>query len=213
MEAEAMKELSQKSLGGIMKKIYLASPYTGTEERIMEATKETWKPIKNFPGYDISDYGRVRTWRDSQGRTYGRSMSHIITQDKAKHGGYPSVRIVKNGHYKHLCVHKLVLESFRSERKKGFECRHLDGNPQNNHLDNLAWGTSLENKNDIRRHGGHMNRGVFNGNSKINEKIVAEIKHLLEQRNLSQSRIAKQFKISQPHVCGINKNRYWVSND
>lgn len=50
-------------------------------------------------------------------------------------------------------VHVLVLEAFDRPRPKGAVCRHLDGNPINNHLSNLAWGTHKENTEDRKRHG------------------------------------------------------------
>jgi DNA-binding CsgD family transcriptional regulator len=32
-------------------------------------------------------------------------------------------------------------------------CRHLDGNPANNHISNLGWGTNSENTQDRLEHG------------------------------------------------------------
>jgi hypothetical protein len=49
-------------------------------------------------------------------------------------------------------VHHLVLEAFVGLCPEGQECRHLDGNPGNNRLGNLAWGTRLENMADRYRH-------------------------------------------------------------
>jgi len=45
---------------------------------------------------------------------------------------------------------------------EGMECRHLDGNPGNNNLENLAWGTREENMKDRVDHG-VSNRGTRNG--------------------------------------------------
>lgn len=38
-------------------------------------------------------------------------------------------------------------------RPDGLECRHLDGNPANNRLLNLKWGTRTENVHDSMLHG------------------------------------------------------------
>jgi hypothetical protein len=48
-----------------------------------------------------------------------------------------------------------VLEAFVGPRPPGLECRHLDGNPANSVLANLAWGTHSENMQDRVRHGTH----------------------------------------------------------
>lgn len=49
-------------------------------------------------------------------------------------------------------VSHLVCEAFHGPRPSGYQCMHLDGNPQNNNVDNLAWGTVYENSNEpIRR--------------------------------------------------------------
>lgn len=52
----------------------------------------------------------------------------------------------------------MVLRAFVGEPPAGHECRHLDGDRQNNALDNLAWGTRAENVADTIRHGRHSNR-------------------------------------------------------
>lgn len=50
-------------------------------------------------------------------------------------------------------VHCIVLEAFIGPCPEGMECRHLDGNPANNRIGNLKWGTPAENHADSVRHG------------------------------------------------------------
>src|SRR4051794_38431819 len=50
-------------------------------------------------------------------------------------------------------IHRLVLEAFVGPCPDGLECRHLDGDPGNNLLSNLKWGTRLENFQDSVKHG------------------------------------------------------------
>jgi HNH endonuclease len=64
--------------------------------------------------------------------------------------GYQSIKF---GRWKRFRLHSLVLECFVGPRPPGMECRHLDGNPSNNALENLAWGTRSENRADQVRHG------------------------------------------------------------
>jgi hypothetical protein len=50
-------------------------------------------------------------------------------------------------------VHRLVLEAFVGPCPPGLECLHEGGNPGNNALGNLRWGTRKENHADSVRHG------------------------------------------------------------
>lgn len=52
-------------------------------------------------------------------------------------------------------VAPLVLEAFVGPRPRGTECCHWDGDPTNDALSNLRWGTSKENSADQMRHGRH----------------------------------------------------------
>ena len=70
-----------------------------------------------------------------------------------KNTGYLYVFLYnKNGMKKHY-IHLLILRAFRGNKKEGQESRYLDGNNQNNHINNLEWGTKKDNANDKRKHG------------------------------------------------------------
>lgn len=120
----------------------------------MNTQNEIWKPIPGYEGqYEVSDQGRVRsldrTITNSKGvtsRLTGRTLRSSPTK-----AGYPIVQIPPKKRY----VHRLVLEAFIGSCPQGMECRHLDGNPSNNRLDNLVWGTHSENNRDIVTHGKH----------------------------------------------------------
>ena len=171
---------------------------------------EIWKPVHGFNGYEVSNFGRVRSWRDYQGNDFGRKKPIILRQRFAlKRGGYPFVQIVKNRKYYTKIVHKLVLNAFVGYREEGYECRHLDGNPRNNNLSNIKWGTSQENTNDLIRHGWHRNRGEKNGMSSLTKSEVFKIKRMLTENNLPQSKIANIFGVSQPTISEINTGKRW----
>lgn len=67
--------------------------------------------------------------------------------------GYARVHIERPAPACMVKVHRLVLESFVCPRPEGAECRHLNGDPSDNRLANLRWGTSADNKADQRAHG------------------------------------------------------------
>lgn len=52
-------------------------------------------------------------------------------------------------------VHSLVALAFIGPRPHGYEVCHNNGNPLDNRVDNLRYGTSADNKLDQVRHGTH----------------------------------------------------------
>lgn len=124
----------------------------------MDQSNEIWKPVVGYEGiYEVSDQGRVRSLdrivAHNSGRTqrvYGKAMS--VNRNSR---GYMNVGLHKNGTLKTGAVHVLVLQAFVGPRPDGQVCRHLNGNPIDNRLANLAWGTHSENQYDSILHGTH----------------------------------------------------------
>ena len=121
---------------------------------------EKWKAIPGYLGlYEVSDHGRVRSVagvrRVGGGEGYLRPYPSRIRSLHTDKAGYPRVTLKSNGVSRNHLVHHLVLEAFVGPKPAGQECRHLNGNPADDRLENLQWGTSSENKHDIVRHGRH----------------------------------------------------------
>ena len=101
--------------------------------------------IKNHPKYFINQDGSVRS--------VNRFGSRILKFTKNKTTGYIYYVIWTNGRYHTVYMHRLLLETFVGPCPKGMECRHLDDNKSNNSLDNLIWGTHIENCADRIKNG------------------------------------------------------------
>jgi NUMOD4 motif/HNH endonuclease len=107
-----------------------------------------WKPVPGYEGlYEVSTEGQVRSFR--RRGTSGK----VLSRGHAKRGGYLTVSLLRGCHQSTRPVHSLVLEAFVGPRPEGAEIRHLDGDPTNARLSNLAYGTRSENVLDKRRHG------------------------------------------------------------
>ena len=116
----------------------------------METVTETWLPIPGYEGrYDVSDQGRVRSWLPCRGMAIPRVLRPGINR-----GGYPLVVLYFNGKTTRE-VHRLVSLAFIGPLPEGQHTRHLNGNPANNALSNLVYGTISENNLDCVRHGTH----------------------------------------------------------
>jgi len=163
---------------------------------------ERWKDICGFEGvYQISTHGRIRRfWRNAPG---GYKMLNPWIDRKT---GYQRIDLCVGGKKDIRRVHQLVLATFVGPMHSGMEGRHLDGNRQNNYLDNLRWGTKSENQQDRKLHGTD-NRGV--GNTKLTISQVREIKGLLLSGDKTHREIAALFGIKRSTVTDINTGKRW----
>lgn len=103
---------------------------------------EEWRPIKGFPGYYISDQGRVKSLK--------RRKEKLLKQWLGTHG-YPQVTLSNEGQLTTETVHRLVAKAFLGISDDQ-EIDHIDGNPLNNRLDNLRVCSHAENMKNRRRH-------------------------------------------------------------
>lgn len=154
-----------------------------------------WKTIEEAPLYEVSDEGQVRRG--------GR----ILKPNTNGTTGHRSVHLRNDNRSIQRYIHRLVLMVFVGECPVGHECRHLDGNPNNNRLDNLAWGTRSENYNDARRHGTNT-KGSIHGMSKLRECEVEEIRRL-RSLGIRACEIGPMFKITPQNVSKICCGKAW----
>lgn len=106
---------------------------------------ERWLPVVGFEGlYEVSDLGRVRSLRTD--RVLSTEMNHL-------RGGYVRVKFSINRKWHRSLVHRLVLEAFVGPLPEGMVTRHLNGEPTDNRLENIVYGTQSENQHDAVRHG------------------------------------------------------------
>ena len=95
-------------------------------------------------------------------------------------GQYPYVVLRDGPRNWTVKVHTLVLIAFVGPRPDGLMCCHNDGDPTNNHLDNLRWDTGSANMQDMIRHGRYKN-GPALAARKFNASEIQQIR--IERRN------------------------------
>ena len=137
---------------------------------------ETWKPIPDFPGYEVSDHGRVRSYHRRTPGCYSGSVWEIantprrILKGAYKAKGYQFVSLRRDGNCYTRMVHRLVLEVFVGPCPEGQETCHNDGHPRNNHLSNLRYDTHWANQQDAKAH------GSFTGRGKLSDQEVLQLR-------------------------------------
>lgn len=104
--------------------------------------EEIWMPVKNFPGYLISNMGRLKSFK--------RNKVRILKPLKGKYLHYSLQYGTK---YKHCSIHRLIAIHFIVNPENKPEVNHKDGNKQNNNIYNLEWATICENRQHAYRTG------------------------------------------------------------
>ncbi|MGC5028163.1 NUMOD4 motif-containing HNH endonuclease [Tsukamurella sp. DT100] len=120
---------------------------------------EEWRAVGDGWPYEVSDIGRVRsisrTITSSNG--YQRRLNGRVLRGTPSDSGHLLVDLCDGGRRWNAKVHVLVAAAFYGPRPEGMETRHLDGDPTNNRVENLRYGTRSENHLDRVLHGTHKN--------------------------------------------------------
>lgn len=97
-----------------------------------------WLPIKDFPSYEINQYGDVRNIH-----------TKYIKMKRTNAWGYNDVKLKgKDKKFHTKLVHRLVAKTFydiSEERSNILQVNHIDGNKTNNFIANLEWVTGKQN--------------------------------------------------------------------
>lgn len=107
-------------------------------------------------------------------------------------------------------IHRLVAELYIPNPENKPEVNHINGVKTDNRVDNLEWVSSTENMKHAYKLGlKKVLNGDSNGNSKLNEKQIAEIRQKYTPRKYSTYKLAKEYNVSQSVVFYIIKNIMW----
>lgn len=108
-----------------------------------EIINEIWRPVPGYEGlYEVSNFGNVKSLPKLCGNHL--SKEKILKPEKLRNG-YLMVCLSNNKNIKGMMIHRLVAMAFLENENGMREVDHLDGNKQNNKLNNLKWVTRLQN--------------------------------------------------------------------
>lgn len=177
----------------------MADPEFNTQE----LQSEEWRPIKQFPGCEVSNLGRVRSSRSSHKGyfrvprllkgTIGRNGYHYVNLDKVP-----------------KAVHRFVLEAFVGPCPNGMEACHGDGVRANNRVSNLRWDTTKANHLDSVRHGTHNPNGLERGRvARLFKYTPEQLRWILANRaNYSQRELSNRSGVHYSTVRRVCQGRY-----
>jgi len=166
---------------------------------------EEWRPVVGFEEtYEASILG-VRRIVGGQGARAGRILKQFLDAQ-----GYLCVQLHLHGKGTLHRVAHLVADAFLPPKGPTDQVlRHLNDDPTDNRVANLAWGTYSDNLDDAYRNGRSSTSGNANGMAKLTEDNVREIRRLYATGDFTQKELALKFGVSQSVVSGIVQRRTW----
>ena len=123
---------------------------------------EEWRDVRGYEGrYQVSNYGRVRSVQ------YKGSPRIYVLKPCYGSTRYPLVTLVdKDGKSRNEHIHRMVAEAFIPNPDNLPYVMHIDESRTNCYVDNLKWGTGIENGNTPLRLQRLHNRSKTNGIAK-----------------------------------------------
>lgn len=163
---------------------------------------------KSFKGrYQVDCCGNVWSLRREKivnGRLYawaGKQMKSFIDSNGYKYTSLSDGKLKIKA-----AIHTIVLQSFKNKPANAEVCRHLDGNPLNNCIWNLEWGSYKDNYEDSRKHGKNQ-QGERSSRSKLTQK---QVKKILESKQNSFE-LSKKYKVASSTIRAIKTGQNWKS--
>ncbi len=93
-----------------------------------------WKPIKDYPNYEVNQQGEVRSLKYRSHIGVTRQLTPMKT-----HKGYLTVALYRDGKRTIRPIHRLVAQTFIPNPENLPQVNHKNENKQDNSVRNLEW--------------------------------------------------------------------------
>lgn len=113
----------------------MQSDSMASTESLVDTEFEVWVPVRDFPQYEVSNWGNVRN-----------VCSGTVLKAAARNNGYRAVTLCNLGVQCKYLMHRLVAVHFIPNPENKPEVDHINHNKADNNVSNLRWATSSENK-------------------------------------------------------------------
>ena len=170
-----------------------------------------WKPITDFPGYEVSDEGAVRRVARSghaRCRDKGLTLPYDLSPTVGTNG-YRAVGLYRNNKVKRIKVARLVARAFLGDPPSPkHHAAHRNGVRTDDRAANLYWATVSENTADKWTHG-TMARGERVGCAVLTEPQIIEIRSRYSVGDVSQRALAREYGVAQSSMWAAIHGRNW----
>lgn len=129
--------------------------------------REIWEEIPGFSQYQISNKGRLKSFKS-------RPQNGLVLSNINATGGYLSVVLRRKEGDRYTRIHRLVAEAFIPNPENKREVNHKDSDKQNNRVDNLEWATPVENCRHAARVNPDMLSGMKYHNQVVRPKTISQ---------------------------------------
>lgn len=158
---------------------------------------EIWRDIDGYRGYQVSNFGRVRSFANNR---HGLCEEHhMLNPVKGKNGRY-TVCLGRGNRY---LVSRLVATAFIPNPSNLPIVRHMDDDPLNNHVSNLAWGTQMDNMQDCVKHGRLVGNTVPATEAKKKKIIGKTVDGTKTLTFSSVNEAARSLKLWPQHISSV----------
>lgn len=182
----------------------------------MDIIAEEWRPVPGAEGrYEVSNLGRVKSLKRvvscglQHGKLRTRTVPEKILSPCKDTDGYDLVRFSwKEKEKPRPCtVHKLVAMAFLGPRPEGCWVLHGPKGKEDNSIENLYYGTPVQNVKDKWRDGTVI-IGEKHHKAKLKEVDVIAIRDLYRQ-GLTQKAIAARYCVGVTAIAKIVNRENW----
>jgi hypothetical protein len=167
-------------------------------------TAELWRSIPDYPGYEVSDRGRIRSYYKNGGGGLGWHIADEPQRILAASPDSRGYRIVvlkhKSGERHCLKAATIIARVFIGPRPDGLSVCHYDDDPSNDHIENLRYDTPHGNTQDALRNGARF------GHRSLDDSEALELRQRYAKGE-STATLSRQFKITASNVHAIAAGR------
>ena len=166
---------------------------------------EIWKDVVGYEGiYKISNFGRVKSFKQNK----------VVILKKVLNDGYYSIGLRKDGKRFKAKIHRLIAQAFIPNPDNKPFVNHIDGNKQNNCIENLEWVTGSENVRHAWQIGlNKSQKGSKHHNAKLTDE---DVKFIRENYNPNDSefsarKLAKKFGVIHSTILNVLHKKTYLS--
>lgn len=167
---------------------------------------EIWKDIQGYEGlYQVSNTGIIKSlkrYRLNHGKT--QEVPEKIKKYRKDPQGYLQCDLFKNNNAKTVRAHRIVALAFLPNPQNKETVNHIDGNKENNHVENLEWATFKEQNNHFYKNNLKSRSNIRKAVKAMNDSQAKKVRCINTGEIFpSASYAAKKHGITPSHLMAV----------